>query len=240
MVPSDYKQQRNEATKPVAQLDISYVHGYRCHDVRNNIRYTNNDQLVYHTAALGIVLNTTVPGQYQQRYFNEHNDDISCIDICDNLVVTGQVGMNPLICVWDAETQETQITFAGILKKGIGQVSICSENKRIAATGLDEDHTLVIYDYQKAIEAKLNPNKKNLNDGLIATCKLTKAAVFDLKFDPQGTHTLRSPRLLSPAAPPSRPLLPAPPARERGAASVRALSSCSDSAVHLPSPQASL
>jgi hypothetical protein len=49
---------------------------------------------------------------------------------------------------------------------------------------LDEEHTVAIYDVEKAIGFRSNPSKKNSNDeGLISTGKLTRNPVFDLRFD---------------------------------------------------------
>lgn len=55
--PSDYKPKRGEDDPPDANLELLYVHGYRCHDVRNNLRYSASGEVVYHTAAVGITTN---------------------------------------------------------------------------------------------------------------------------------------------------------------------------------------
>ena len=41
---------------PMAKLDLEYCHGYRAKDCRNNLRYLVSGKIVYHAAALGIVL----------------------------------------------------------------------------------------------------------------------------------------------------------------------------------------
>lgn len=46
----------DEANPPNANLELEYVYGYRCHDTRNNLRYGDRGQLVYHTAGVGIVM----------------------------------------------------------------------------------------------------------------------------------------------------------------------------------------
>lgn len=43
------------------------------------------------------------PTNLSQKHFLEHNDDISCLDIFDNLVLTGQVGLTPLLILWDID-----------------------------------------------------------------------------------------------------------------------------------------
>lgn len=56
-VPSNYKPNRRDGEAPDASLQLEYVYGYRCHDARNNLRYTSTGEVVYHAAAAGIVLN---------------------------------------------------------------------------------------------------------------------------------------------------------------------------------------
>lgn len=54
-VPSDYKPMKGESDPPNSQLALEFVHGYRCHDARNNLKYSANGDIVYHTAGVGIV-----------------------------------------------------------------------------------------------------------------------------------------------------------------------------------------
>ncbi len=101
-VPSNFnKKDKKLATIPDQTLDLEYVYGYRCEDTRNNLRYNLNNQLVYHTAAVGIVMNQT---NNSQKHFLEHNDDIISLDVYDNMVVTGQIGHLPTMSVWNSDT----------------------------------------------------------------------------------------------------------------------------------------
>ncbi len=98
-VPTSYKPGKNDSSAPEASLSLEYVHGYRCHDCRNNIRYNNDGDIVYHTAAVGITLNVK---SNTQKFFVQHTDDITAFDIFGDKIVTGQMGKKPLICVWDS------------------------------------------------------------------------------------------------------------------------------------------
>lgn len=63
---------------------------YRGYDCRDNVFCLKTNEIVYHVAALGIVLNTE---QNQQRFYNQHTDDILCLAVSTDmsLVATGQV-----------------------------------------------------------------------------------------------------------------------------------------------------
>ena len=68
-VPTGYTPNKEDKQIPNAGLDLEYVYGYRCHDSRNNLRYINGDQFVYHTAALGIVMD---PRRNNQKCHFDH------------------------------------------------------------------------------------------------------------------------------------------------------------------------
>ena len=80
-------------------------------------------QIVYYTAAVGVVLDhqqkeeSPTPEVNSQRFFQSHDDDILCIclDESRNYVATGQVkplkrkkgmmGM-PTVCIWDVHSMQ--------------------------------------------------------------------------------------------------------------------------------------
>lgn len=59
-------------------------------DCRNNIRFLKNGNIVYHAAAVGIVLDQN---NNTQKFFNKHTDDITAFDLHpdDETVATGEV-----------------------------------------------------------------------------------------------------------------------------------------------------
>jgi microtubule-associated protein-like 6 len=54
--PTDYMYKLSDSNPPNVDMDLSYIYGYRCHDTRNNVKYSPTGEIVYHTAAVGIVL----------------------------------------------------------------------------------------------------------------------------------------------------------------------------------------
>ncbi len=71
-------------------MKLNVLNRYRGYDCRDNVFCLKNGEIVYHVAALGIVLNTE---QTQQRFYNCHTDDILCLAVSTDmsLVATGQV-----------------------------------------------------------------------------------------------------------------------------------------------------
>jgi microtubule-associated protein-like 6 len=67
---------------PDANIKIKYVHGYRSEDVRNNVKWAKNGSVLYHTAALGILLDYD---KNIQTFFNQHTHDIISLAIHPNV-----------------------------------------------------------------------------------------------------------------------------------------------------------
>jgi Ca2+-binding EF-hand superfamily protein len=138
-VPSNYKPSKADSEPPDANLKLEYVYGYRCHDVRNNLRYTPDDHFIYHTAALGIKMN---PVKNTQTFHFGHKDDIMSFALHPNgqFVATGEIGPKPLISVWSVETMQMITSFNAPLTKGISQLTFSPSGKYLAAGAMDDDH----------------------------------------------------------------------------------------------------
>ena len=68
-----YSQIVKGQSAPAANLELEWVHGYRAFDCRNNLRYTANGEIVYNTAALGVVYD---PKSHRQFFYHGHTDDV--------------------------------------------------------------------------------------------------------------------------------------------------------------------
>ena len=69
---------------PDANISIKYVHGYRSYDTRNNLKWTKHGCVLYHTGALGIVLD---PNENKQTFFIQHERDIVSLAIHPNVLI---------------------------------------------------------------------------------------------------------------------------------------------------------
>lgn len=87
-----------------------------------------------------------------------------------------------MLVVWEIDTMTKMLLFKDICSIGIGNCCFSSNGSLVAGVGLDENHTLVIYDVNKAKEARSNP--KSVDKGLVAQGNTTKDQVLHMKFDP--------------------------------------------------------
>lgn len=144
---------------PKASLDLEYVYGYRCFDSRQNLFYTKNqEEVVYMTAALGVVLNKRT--NTQKIYGGgpadkewAHTDDITALALHPDLdtVATGEVGKNPKICIWQASNP-----FKSIIEfrqdrdsRAVSCLGFSKDGKFLAAADLHNDHNVRVWDWSK-------------------------------------------------------------------------------------------
>ncbi|UJR29986.1 hypothetical protein I4U23_017533 [Adineta vaga] len=134
--------------QPDEGLTLDYTFGYRGYDCRDNVFCLKSNEIVYHVAALGIVLNTE---QNQQRFYNHHTDDILCLAVSPDMtyVATGQIGRDPPIHVWDPIEMQTISILKGQHFRGVCALGFSKNGKRLATVGLDDYRTIVIWEWKK-------------------------------------------------------------------------------------------
>ena len=142
--PSTYSESDHDGAIPQASLELTYVYGYRGWDCRNNIGFADSVyEVVYHVAAVGIVLNTS---NNTQIHNTEHEDDILCLDVHPDghTVATGAIGRKPKLVLWDANTG---VTLRAILfhQRGISNVSFTSDGSHIVSVGMDIDGIVAVH-----------------------------------------------------------------------------------------------
>jgi WD40 repeat protein len=158
--PSNYRFAAGDDDAPDAELDLEFVHGYRCHDVRNNIAYSKDGKnVLYFTAAVGVIHNLE---KNAQTFVFENTDDILSMATYEDLCCTGEIGPRPVLSLWNNLTGQVYGNLIGVLTKGICQIAFDSTGTRLAAIGMDTDHTVVIFDVEswKAGETHHRPGEE--------------------------------------------------------------------------------
>ncbi|KAG8123066.1 hypothetical protein E2320_018466, partial [Naja naja] len=152
------KQQRKEKSHSVPclkrerapddSLKLQFIHGYRGYDCRNNLFYTQTGEVVYHIAAVAVVYNRQ---QHTQRLYLGHDDDILSLAIhpMKDYVATGQVGRDAAIHIWDIQMLKCLSLLRGQHQRGICALDFSADGKCLASIGLDDNHTIVLWDWKK-------------------------------------------------------------------------------------------
>ncbi|XP_033122529.1 echinoderm microtubule-associated protein-like 6 [Anneissia japonica] len=154
---------------PSEGIKLEFVHGYRGYDCRNNLFYTQSGEVVYHVAATGIVYSRDT---HTQRFYLEHTDDILCLAIHPHkdIIATGQVGRDPTIHIWDCESLKTLSIMKGQHQRGVCAVDFSGDGKKLASVGLDDNHSIVVWDWKKGDK--------------LATTRGHKDKIFVIKWNP--------------------------------------------------------
>ena len=70
-----------------------------------NLFYTKAGDVVYYTAAVGIVYDDD---NNRQKFFLRHDNDVQCLTIHPDrdTIATGQIGKEPTVWIWSAQTRQ--------------------------------------------------------------------------------------------------------------------------------------
>ena len=141
-----YAQKRPAA--PENSLTLKWCAGYRGHDCRENVKYAQSGEVVFHSAALGVVYNRE---NHTQRFYTAHSDDLLCLTIhpTKDIVASGQIGREPEIHVWDVAELNTISIFKGVHERGICAVEFTSDGKRLLSVGLSDNHCVAVWDWRR-------------------------------------------------------------------------------------------
>ena len=139
------------------RLRLDYVYGYQCYASRQNLFYLQ-DEIVYPCGSLVVLLNRR---DNSQRYAGGgflgqaagHSDDILSLTINPqrDMVATGEVGINPLVCVWklaDLTAPLHQLSL-GQGAKGVSVLSFSLKSQLLACVDISEDQTVRVFELKK-------------------------------------------------------------------------------------------
>eukprot|EP00595_Chromulina_sp_UTEXLB2642_P001802 CAMPEP_0196761886 /NCGR_PEP_ID=MMETSP1095-20130614/1198_1 /TAXON_ID=96789 ORGANISM="Chromulina nebulosa, Strain UTEXLB2642" /NCGR_SAMPLE_ID=MMETSP1095 /ASSEMBLY_ACC=CAM_ASM_000446 /LENGTH=2526 /DNA_ID=CAMNT_0042111955 /DNA_START=12 /DNA_END=7592 /DNA_ORIENTATION=- len=147
---------KNNNSPPSSSISLSWVHGYRGFDCRNNVFSVSVDgsHILYHTAAL-VICQYSGSSDRKQSYFNMHTDDIVAMAIASHpndsakrVVASGQIGKTPTIYVsmlcLDKDTHfDSLVCCKGYHTKGVAQLAFSGDSKRLLSIGVE--YTVAVY-----------------------------------------------------------------------------------------------
>ena len=176
-VPSWWRKESTSYDVPKSRLKLSWAYGYRGFDTRQNVFYNAKGELVYHTAAVGVVYN---PIYETQKHITDdpESDDIAEGNTDDivsmarhpdkTTFATGEIGRKPKIVVWSSDDCKPLAVLQGFHRKAVRALCFSPCGKYLASVGQDSDHSVAIYDWQK--------------EELLATYKGDKERVLDINW----------------------------------------------------------
>jgi WD40 repeat protein len=153
-----------DSSPPDCAYEIDHVYGFSGDRNKAMLYFgKNNDEIVFATAALGVVQDLKTR---KQRFFGgyekdkdaekylpnwpTHQDDITTIDIAGgenrNIVASGECGKMSTVHIWDSNTMTSIANFSlGGTAKGVAALSISPCQRYVAAVDQSNDHNMYIY-----------------------------------------------------------------------------------------------
>ncbi|XP_069172867.1 echinoderm microtubule-associated protein-like 5 isoform X2 [Procambarus clarkii] len=164
-----------ENIQPNESLRLQHVFGIHAHECRNNAHWLKTRQVVYHVAAIGVVCEPTTGAQ---RHYLHHTDDILCLAVHPEgtLVASGQIGRETTVHVWDTEDMGVVSLLQSGHTRGVVNVNFSQDGERVASVGLDDYHTVVVWNWRKGYK--------------LASARGHSDKVFGVKFSPSNNNHL--------------------------------------------------
>jgi microtubule-associated protein-like 6 len=178
---------------PEVALELECVHGYRAQDARNNALYNYKGDVVYSTAALGVIYNKE---HHRQRFFNRHEGDIISLAMhpSGQYVATGDRHLRPTVWIWDATSGNPICAFKGMHRQSVPVLAFSAKSvdngNKLVTVGRDENHCVAVY----------HTNTGNWDDGrlqcyaqagkqdILFACFIGGGGQFDIMTG--GVHTV--------------------------------------------------
>ncbi|XP_065052263.1 echinoderm microtubule-associated protein-like 2 isoform X3 [Rhopilema esculentum] len=184
--PSNFVETKRNGQAPTAEMKLEWVYGYRGRDCRNNLFVLPSGEIVYHIAAVIILLDRSTG---EQRHYLGHTDDVKCIALHPDKVIiaSGQVAGHskedgkPHVRIWDSNTLETlQVIGMGYFERALSCLtfSIKDGGKLLAAVDEANEHIMSLWDWAK--NSRFSDNKGS------------NEAVLGVVFHPSNNSTIVS------------------------------------------------
>jgi WD40 repeat protein len=134
---------------------LQFVNGFKVEDSRQNIYWGSKpNTLIYPAAAVGIVMDATnlkqkFMGAGNTKTANGHTDDITClsVDPQKKLVLTGSLGAQPLILLWDSDTMEIKgRTKLARNTRAVATIRFSKDGKLFFCSDKHNDSNVYVYD----------------------------------------------------------------------------------------------
>jgi len=155
--PENYIREPDALSACMEAIELDFVYGYRTHDARDNLFFSNVGEIVLHSGCVAIAYNKE---SNTQRHLVDdpttdeldgHTEDILCLarHPTGSIFATGEVGMSPKLLVWSTlNMSKPRTEIQGFFKTAIVACTFSRDGSMIAAVGADPDHSIALYKWQ--------------------------------------------------------------------------------------------
>ena len=165
--PSSWPDGAHNQRAADAELQLEWVHGYRCAAavVENtdlpvpgqcenlaNVKFLNGNRIAYPAASVVVVYDMSA---HTQSFMTAHDDDCICLAVnaTREVACSGQVASmqnkNPPIYVWATADLSVVAKLHGFHKRKVTKLAFSPTAQFIASVGGDDAHSVAVYDWRK-------------------------------------------------------------------------------------------
>jgi len=133
---------------PTSTLSLEWIHGYQAQNLRNNLMYTSEGDLVWPAASVAVVQNVT---EHKQRFYMDCKDKIVCMAMhpSGDIFACGTAGEIPEISIWNTRTMRTLQILRGFHRKGLTHLCFSPDGEQLLSVGADPNHCIAVYEWEK-------------------------------------------------------------------------------------------
>ena len=177
---------------PDARLELEAIHGYAgLANSAPNLFCSSAGELVYYTAAVGVVLSVE---SRAQRFFLGHTDDIHCLalDPTRTIAATGQtadraLGGRPFVCVWDVASMHEYARLVHGRVNRVSALAFAAHGAWLATVGCSAPQSVHVWDWRARallceVGTGIQPAPRDV-DGRTALSN-----VYGLRWSPHAPH----------------------------------------------------
>jgi len=127
-------------------LNLKWIHGHRCSDIRSNVLYSASGSIVYNAAKVAVVYSRSVG---KQRFLQgAHKDDIISIavDPTGQYFATSEIGHSPDIFVWNVSTMLVVSRLGNCHTIGVPLLAFSKKGNLLASIGQDSNNSICLRD----------------------------------------------------------------------------------------------
>ena len=187
----EFDQKLQDNNPPRLEMKPFHIFGYRERDGHNNIKYIDNESILYSAGKIGIIQNLTTN---EQKYFIKHNKEISslCVNNEKTLIATGEESNinydiydngDTSVRIWDSSSfaEKCEITIPYF---GVKSLSFSLDSKYLICCCLDEKHKVVLIDVDKnkVLFDEDGDEKKILSIAFKSNNEFATAGINNYKF----------------------------------------------------------
>ena len=176
-LPEDFKHELS------VKLTPEYVIGYRSKDSRNNLKYLDDNTIIYPAGSIIIVSDIK---KNTQRHLIKNKEEIQAFSIHaeKKLIAVGDILKNKssnttYLTIWNYESFEEVLCIEKVSIKGLVSVSFNTTGDYLVCIGTDDEHTISIVDV--LIEKKIISSSNGSKNKILDCCYRTENVIMICK-----------------------------------------------------------